>query len=164
MDQHMGAAPNYTIDPAWMNRVQQIIDWSLDEGLYVMVNIHHDSWLWLNTMGTNYDEMLAKYNAAWIQIANHYKNYSNKLMYESINEPTFNVDTPSQLVLLNEINTSFFNIVRSSGGGNAVRPLVLPTIWTNASQEYLDSLNSMMANLNDSNLIATVHYYGYWPF
>lgn len=160
----MGAAPDYTIDPVFMARVQQVVDWSLDAGLYVMINIHHDSWLWLNTMGTNHDEMLAKYNAAWTQIANHFKNHSNKLMFESINEPTFNVDTATQLTLLNEINTSFFNIVRSSGGGNAVRPLVLPTIWTNASQEYLDSLNSTMASLNDTNLIATVHYYGYWPF
>lgn len=160
----MGAAPDYTIDPAFMARVQQVVDWSLDAGLYVMINLHHDSWLWLNTMGTNHDEMLAKYNAAWTQIANHFKNHSNKLMFESINEPTFNVDTATQLTLLNEINTSFFNIVRSSGGGNAVRPLVLPTIWTNASQEYLDSLNSTMASLNDTNLIATVHYYGYWPF
>ncbi|MGM0879795.1 MAG: cellulase family glycosylhydrolase [Bacillota bacterium] len=160
----MGAAPDYTIDPVFMARVQQVVDWSLDAGLYVMINLHHDSWLWLNTMGTNHDEMLAKYNAAWTQIANHFKNHSNKLMFESINEPTFNVDTATQLTLLNEINTSFFNIVRSSGGGNAVRPLVLPTIWTNASQEYLDSLNSTMASLNDTNLIATVHYYGYWPF
>lgn len=160
----MGAAPDYTIDPAFMARVQQVVDWSLDAGLYVMINLHHDSWLWLNTMGTNHDEMLAKYNAAWTQIANHFKNHSNKLMFESINEPTFNVDTATQLTLLNEINTSFFNIVRSSGGGNAVRPLVLPTIWTNSSQEYLDSLNSTMASLNDTNLIATVHYYGYWPF
>lgn len=160
----MGAAPDYTIDPVFMARVQQVVDWSLDAGLYVMINLHHDSWLWLNTMGTNHDEMLAKYNAAWTQIANHFKNHSNKLMFESINEPTFNVDTATQLTLLNEINTSFFNIVRSSGGGNAVRPLVLPTIWTNSSQEYLDSLNSTMASLNDTNLIATVHYYGYWPF
>jgi len=43
-DSHMGGAPDYTIDPVWMDRVQQIVDWSLDAGLYVMLNLHHDSW------------------------------------------------------------------------------------------------------------------------
>jgi aryl-phospho-beta-D-glucosidase BglC (GH1 family) len=162
--QHTGPGPSYTIDPAWMSRVQQIVDWSLSAGLYVMINIHHDSWQWVNTMGTNHDQVLAEYQAIWTQIANNFKNYSNKLMFESINEPTFNVDTATQLTLLNELNTAFFHVVRDTGGGNAVRPLVLPTLWTNAGQQYLDSLNSTITNLNDPNLITTVHYYGFWPF
>ena len=54
--QHTGPGPDYTIDPAWMSRVQQIVDWSLDAGLYVMINVHHDSWQWVNTMGTNHDK------------------------------------------------------------------------------------------------------------
>src|SRR5688500_14615297 len=40
-DGRMGGAPDYTIDPAWMDRVQQVVDWSLEEGLYVMINVHH---------------------------------------------------------------------------------------------------------------------------
>ena len=46
--------------------------------------------------------------AVWTQIANKFKNYSNNLMFESINEPVFNVDTATQFSLLNELNTSFF--------------------------------------------------------
>ena len=85
----MGGAPDYTIDPAWMDRVQQVVDWSLEEGLYVMINIHHDTWMWVSTMPTNHDEVLAKYNAIWTQIADRFKNHSNKLMFESVNEPSF---------------------------------------------------------------------------
>jgi endoglucanase len=162
--QHTGPGPSYTIDPAWMSRVQQIVDWSLSAGLYVMINVHHDSWQWVNTMGSNHDQVLAEYQSIWTQIANKFKNYSNNLMFESINEPVFNVDTATQFSLLNELNTSFFHVVRDTGGGNAARPLVLPTLWTNASQANLDSLNSTITNLNDSNLITTIHYYGYWPF
>ncbi|RCW49605.1 cellulase (glycosyl hydrolase family 5) [Paenibacillus prosopidis] len=55
----MGGAPDYTVDPAWMDRVQQVVDWSLEEGLYVMINVHHDAWMWLRTMPTNHDEVLA---------------------------------------------------------------------------------------------------------
>ena len=44
-----------------MSRVQQIVDWSLQAGLYVMINVHHDSWQWVNTMATNHDAGLAEY-------------------------------------------------------------------------------------------------------
>lgn len=163
--QRMGDGPDYTIDQAFMNRVEEVVDWSLDAGLYVMINLHHDSWMWVNTLGTNHDEVLARFDAAWVQIADHFKNHPNKLMFESINEPSFaNVDLAQQFVLLNELNTSFHEIVRDSGGKNDVRPLVLPTLWTNAGQEHLDQLTQAFVNLNDPNLIATVHYYGFWPF
>ena len=54
--------------------------------------------------------------------------------------------------------------MRDSGGKNADRPLVLPTLWTTASQQNLDELTATITKLNDPNLIATVHYYGFWPF
>jgi aryl-phospho-beta-D-glucosidase BglC (GH1 family) len=163
--QHTGSAPSYTVDPAWMDRVQQIVDWSLQAGLYVMINLHHDSWNWVNTMATNHDAVLAEYNAVWTQIANRFKNHSNKLMFESINEPYFDgVDETTQLSLLDELNTAFFNVVRGTGGGNATRPLVLPTLHTGSVQTYIDSLNSTITKLNDPNLITTVHFYGLWQF
>ena len=87
-------------------------------------------------------------------------------MFESINEPVFgnNLDATTQMSLLNELNTDFYNVVRGTGGGNATRPLVLPSLWTNAGQQNLDSLNSTIASLNDLNIIATIHFYGFWPF
>lgn len=162
---HTGAAPDYTVDPAWMNRIQQVVDWSLDAGLYVMINLHHDNIRWINQMPTNHDAVLAQYNALWTQIADRFKNHSNKLMFESVNEPQFvNVDNAKQNELLDELNTSFFHIVRASGGANDVRPLVLPTLVTNGVQLDMDYLASTMAKLNDKNLIATIHFYGFWPF
>ena len=125
----MGGAPDYTINKDWMDRVQQVVDWSLEEGLYVMINIHHDNWMWASKMPTNHDEALAKYNAIWTQVADRFKNHSDKLMFESVNEPFFeNVDVTTQHAFLDELNKSFVHIVRASGGNNDVRPLVLPTI------------------------------------
>ena len=46
--QHQGGAPNYTIDAAYLNRVKEVVDWALADGFYVMINIHHDSWQWIN--------------------------------------------------------------------------------------------------------------------
>ncbi|MCG7216846.1 cellulase family glycosylhydrolase [Paenibacillus mucilaginosus] len=164
--QHTGPAPSYTVDPAWMSRVQQIVDWSLEAGLHVMINMHHDSVEWVNTMDTNHDQVVAEYTAVWKQIANTFKDYPNKLVFESINEPVFgnNLADTTQMSLLDELNTTFFNIVRESGGNNGVRPLVLPSLWTNASQKYVDSLAATIEQLNDPNLITTVHFYGLWHF
>lgn len=162
---HVGPAPTYTVDPAWMDRVQQVVDWSLDSGMYVMLNAHHDSWQWLSAMPANHDAVMAKYSAIWTQISARFANYSNKLMFEATNEQTFDgVDHATALTYLNELETTFHSIVRSSGGQNGTRPLVL-TVWGGSGdQQNMDSLKATINSLNDPNLIATIHFYGFWPF
>lgn len=167
-DVHIGAAPNYTIEAAYLARVQQVVDWALAEKLYVMINLHHDSWVWISGMEQKHDEVLARYNAAWTQIAAKFKSYPDKLMFESVNEPRFTdggtTDEAKATAMLTELNKSFHSIVRSSGGKNAVRPLVLPTLESSPTQERMDVLYQTITGLKDPNLIATVHYYGFWPF
>lgn len=128
-----------------------------------MINVHHDSWLWVSHMEEKHDETLARYNAAWTQIADRFKDKSDKLMFESINEPRF-TDEAKMEQMLTELNTSFHQIVRNSGGKNAVRPLVLPSLETSPTQPRMDQLYKTITALNDPNIIATVHYYGFWPF
>ncbi|MGM1022439.1 MAG: cellulase family glycosylhydrolase [Bacillota bacterium] len=167
-DKHIGAAPNYTVDSAYMNRVDEVVRWALDANLYVMINVHHDSWLWVSSMEPKHDEVLARYKALWTQIANRFKDQPNKLMFESINEPRFSeggtTDETKMKQMLQELNVSFHKIVRASGGNNATRPLVLPGLDTSPAQNKINELYNTITKLNDPNLIATVHYYGYWPF
>lgn len=167
-DQHMGEAPDYTIEKAYLDRVEEVVGWALDAKLYVMINVHHDSWLWVSHMEKKHDEVLARYNAAWTQIADRFKDKPNKLMFESINEPRFtdggSTDEAKMEEMLVELNTSFHTIVRNSGGDNDVRPLVLPSLETSPTQARMDGLYKTITDLNDPNLIATVHYYGFWPF
>ncbi|MEK5058309.1 cellulase family glycosylhydrolase [Paenibacillus shunpengii] len=167
-DSHIGEAPNYTIEPAYLDRVEQVVDWALDEDLYVMVNVHHDSWLWISHMETKHDEVLARYNAIWTQVADHFKDHSNKLMFESVNEPRFSdggtTDEEKMFDMLKELNLSFHSILRESGGKNTERPLVLSTLEASPTQERMDELYATITELNDPNIIATVHYYGFWPF
>jgi endoglucanase len=164
--QHEGGAPNYTIDPAFLVRVEQVVDWALDDGLYVMLNLHHDSWQWVTNMPTQHDAVLARYNATWSQLADRFKDESNKLVLESINEQGFTGSSgdAQDYSLMNELNTSFFDIVRKTGGNNATRYLVLPTLYDNGDQGRLDALGTTITALDDPNLIASIHYYGYWPF
>jgi endoglucanase len=164
--QHQGAAPGYTIDAAYLNRVKEVVDWALADGFYVMINIHHDSWQWIANMPGDRANVLARYNAIWTQLSTAFRDSSAKLVFESVNEPQFTGSSgdAQNAELLNELNTSFHRIVRQSGGNNASRLLVLPSLHTSADQARLDELASTMSALNDPNLIATVHYYGFWPF
>ncbi|WFE44043.1 cellulase family glycosylhydrolase [Verrucosispora sp. WMMD1129] len=163
---HHGPAPSYTIDAAWLNRIKEVVGWALDDGFYVMINLHHDSWQWIHEMPTNRTTVLNRYNALWTQIAAAFRDHSPRLHFESVNEPQFaNSSGDAQNAeLLHELNVNFHRIVRASGGTNATRMLVLPTLHTSSEQARINELTTTINQLDDRNLIATVHFYGYWPF
>ncbi|MFD8126036.1 cellulase family glycosylhydrolase [Streptomyces mirabilis] len=162
---HQGAAPNYTIDPAYMSRVKQVVDWAITDGLYVIIDVHHDSWKWTSKMSTDHDQVLARFDTTWTQIATEFRNEPAQLVFESVNEPQFdNADNTRKAQLLNELNASFHKVVRASGGNDKNRLLMLPTEVCTPDQRLMDGLVTTIKSLHDSRLIATVHYYGYFPF
>jgi endoglucanase len=165
-DGRQGGGPDYTMDPAWLARVSEVVSWALADGLYVMINMHHDSWLWVNQLATDHDNVLARYTATWTQIAAVFRDAPSKLVFESINEPQFSGTSGDEqnYELLNELNAAFHRIVRASGGANATRLLVLPTLYTNGDQGRLDALAATLTALHDPNLATTIHFYGFWPF
>lgn len=164
--QHEGPAPDYTIDPATLDRVEQVVDWALDEDLAVLLDVHHDSWLWVNQMPTRHDEVVAQFRATWQQLADRFRDHPRTLLFESINEPQFAgaADEAQEYALLDELNVAFHEVVRATGGRNADRVLVLPTLHTDSGQARLDALVQTFDALGDTNVAATFHYYGYWPF
>jgi aryl-phospho-beta-D-glucosidase BglC (GH1 family) len=160
-----GDAPSYTIDPTFLARYAEVVQWALDEGLYVMINIHHDSWYWAGNIGSDDGTLMKKYIAIWTQLANYFKDYSDKVSFESINEPQFwTGSTANQIKILEGVNTQFYHIVRNSGGNNVTRMLILPTLNTNDSTDRCLSLYNTIKGFNDDNIIAAFHYYGFWPF
>ncbi|MEV3936595.1 cellulase family glycosylhydrolase [Glycomyces sp. NPDC049804] len=164
---HTGPAPDYEIDPDVMARVQEVVDQALAEGLYVMINTHHDSWQYLNKFSdpAQHDAVLAQFDATWVQISETFKDYPKQLVFEAMNEVGWNdVSTEENHALMAELNASFHEIVRNSGGDNDDRLLVLETVHTNAAQEHLDALAAEIEELDDPMLAATTHQYGYWPF
>jgi endoglucanase len=162
---HQSSTAPYTIDAAFMSRVKQVVDWAIADGLYVDLNVHHDSWQWIADMPADPDGVLARFDSTWTQIATALKDEPRHLLFESVNEPQFNNATDAQKAqLLDKLNTSFEHIVRASGGRNSNRLLILPTVGSTPSQALMEDLSTEMASLNDDNLVATVHYYGFWPF
>jgi aryl-phospho-beta-D-glucosidase BglC (GH1 family) len=162
-----GAAPDYTIDAKFLARYAEVVQWALDEGLYVMINLHHDSWNWAAAIDASWDNgaSMLRYKAIWTQLANYFKDYSDKVCFESLNEPQFWTDgTANQIKILEDVNTEFYKIVRNSGGKDATRMLVLPTLNTNDSDDRCTSLYNTIKGFDDKNIMATFHYYGFWPF
>ncbi|UCM89417.1 cellulase family glycosylhydrolase [Streptomyces marincola] len=160
------APGDHALDPDHLDRVAEVVDWALDDGFWVMLNIHHDSWQWISSMPADREGVRARYDAMWEQLAERFRDAPDRLVFESVNEPQFSGSSgdAENAELLHELNTSFHEIVRGSGGRNDDRLLVLPSLHTSADQARLDELMATFDVLDDPNLIATVHYYGYWPF
>lgn len=160
-----GPENNYKIDEDFLTRYEEVVRWSLEEDLYVMVNVHHDSWTWLTHWNGDIEaEEHIKYSRIWEQLAERFKDFDERLMFESINEPEFDASEESQINYVATLNNSFYNIVRHSGGKNADRMLVMPGVYSDHTQNRLDALYNQIEAFDDNNIIATVHYYGDWVY
>jgi endoglucanase len=123
-------APDYTVNATWMDRVEQVVDWALARQFWVVINVHHDSWQWADlSVDTDLDAKFAKLEKLWTQIADRFKSKSERLIFESLNEPVGS--TQAHADRYNDLNQRFVNIVRSSGGYNQDRLLTLPGLNTN---------------------------------
>ncbi|MFD9303423.1 cellulase family glycosylhydrolase [Streptomyces sp. NPDC060048] len=162
---HQSTTAPYTIDAAYMARVEQLVDWALADGLYVVLNVHHDSWMWVEKITSDHDNVMARFNSTWSQISTTFRDAPRTLIFEGINEPSFANATDAQKVsYLKELQTSFHSVVRASGGANASRMLSLTTPGGSGDQVHLDNLYATILALKDRQLIAQVHFYSWYPF
>ncbi len=163
---------NYTISSEYLARVKQVVDWSLDTGMYVILNIHYDNGWW-SDFPTKKDECMKKYTRVWEQLTDAFGDYDDKLMFESLNEEggwdsvwnqwTGTEDQKKQsYALLNEINQKFVDIVRSSGKNNAERHLLIAGYKTDVALTC-DPLFEMPED-SAGRCAVSVHYYTPSPF
>ena len=155
----------YVIDKKWLKRYKQVVDWATDEGLYVMINIHHDSWTWLkNWDGKESSEEYRMFCDFWKQLAAYMADESGKVCFETINEPTFEASGDiSAQDKLDAINLAAYKIIRATKG-NEKRMIVMPTMVTKTEAEHCEPLQKLILSLNDDHVIATVHYYSEWVY
>ena len=83
-DEHTQTSPPYHVDDAWMNRIEQVVDWGLSRGLFIVINAHHEEWIKANYDNAGYR---ARFDSIWSQIAVRFRDKSEKLLFEIINEP-----------------------------------------------------------------------------
>ena len=82
-DNHTGKTAPYKINETWMNRIEQVVDWGLERNMFIVINTHHDDWIKSDYSATN----KARFDSIWSQIAVHFKDMPEKLIFEIINEP-----------------------------------------------------------------------------
>ncbi|SDT44428.1 Aryl-phospho-beta-D-glucosidase BglC, GH1 family [Mucilaginibacter mallensis] len=152
------------IDPAWLTRVQQVVQYCINDGMYAILNIHYDGgWLENNCTTTAQPAVNAKQKALWEQIATQMRGFDQHLLFASTNEPNSATDTTGMRVLLSYHQT-FINAVRSTGGHNSYRTLVIQGP-KGGDMVYTDSLmNTMPTDPASNRLMVEIHNYTPWNF
>lgn len=170
----------YTINDAYFNRVEEVINYALNNEMYAIVNIHYDG-DWWGQFGDADDKVReqawARYEAFWNQIANRYKEYSDRLIFESANEELGErlndnwvtrdgksgvLSTEEQYNVTNQINQKFVEIVRATGGNNTYRHLLIAGFDTDVEKtcdsRFVMPTDTVTAN-GTEKLSVSVHYY-----
>jgi endoglucanase len=121
---HLSNRSKATIDPAWLARVKQVVGYCVNNGVYVIINAHADlGWLEDNVNDIKKDSVNAMQKAIWEQIATTLRDFDEHLLFASTNEPK--ADNAGQMAILNGYHETFINAVRSTGGRNSYRVLVV---------------------------------------
>ena len=163
---HISNAATYEIDAAWMARVKEIVDYCINEGLYVVLNDHWDGgWLEEHIKDSNPDAIARNkqiLKALWTQIANTFINYDEHLLFAGLNEP--NADNQAATNNLIQYNQTFVDAVRETGGNNARRVLVVQGPSTNIDHTCNFMSGKMPTDAVPGKLAVEVHYYNPWQF
>ena len=132
---------NFTIDSAWLARVKEVVDYCIDNDMYVILNIHHDTSTQYYYPSSTYKTQSVKFvKSIWSQVAAYFKDYDQRLVFETLNEPRlvgtgdewwFPVDYPNNEVVdsinvINTLNQTAVDTIRAAGGKNNDRCIMVP--------------------------------------
>ncbi len=161
----MGGAPSYNVLPAWMDRVQEVVDYAYSRGVYVIVNIHHEEWHFPSE--ENKDAAAEQLAALWTAIATRFRDYDEHLIFEGMNEPRkkgtsveWNGGDKEGRDVVNYLDQVFVDTVRATGGNNTIRNLMVPGYAASSSDVALKGI----VLPEDEHLIVSVHAYTPYDF
>jgi endoglucanase len=169
-----GSAPDFIIREDWMNHVQYIVNMAISEGMYVIINTHHDEFIMRFDNASGGEQAVT---ALWTQIATRFKDYDEKLIFEGLNEPRRRTRDWSQSSdagaynwsgntedynTVNRWNQAFVNAVRATGGNNQHRHLMLATYAAQGTDNALNGFSlptDPVSGNGISRFILSVHVY-----
>ncbi len=150
------------IDADWLNRVKQVVQYGVENEMYVILNIHWDGgWLENNCTPAKQEENRAKQKAFWEQIATHLRHFDEHLLFAGSNEP--HVENATQMDVLLSYHQTFIDAVRSTGGRNTYRTLVVQGPATDIEKTE-DLMHTMPTDVTEDRLMAEVHFYSPYNF
>lgn len=157
---------NNVVDEAWMNRVQEVVDYAYSQDMFVILNIHHEEWH--DPYYETEAEVTEKLKTIWTQIGTRFAGYDEKLIFEGMNEPrkrntgvewTGGDDEGREVV--NRFNAAFVETVRGLGGNNAKRHLMIPGYAASSTDS---ALKAIKVPEGDDKIIISVHAYTPYAF
>ncbi len=146
-DAHVAVSPPYTVDPVFLARVEQVLDWALAQGRFVVVNAHHEAWLKENYGSAG----LARFTAIWQQVAQRLQHKPPRLLFEILNEPN-----GMNAAQADQVNAAVLPVMRAAN----------PTRLVVFSGHGFTPVDSLLAAAvpDDAYLIGNFHSYDPWPF
>jgi len=171
------ANSNYNIRLDWMIRITEVVNYAAGNGMYIILNTHHDDMdtsinneVLFQFTNAGVNQSLSAFRKIWEQIANNFKNYNEKLIFEALNEPRtkgspneWTGGTAEERNNLNKHYEVFIDVVRNSGGNNDKRILMINTYAASTSQAALDGL-VLPTDTISNKLIVSVHEYSPYNF
>lgn len=170
---------DYTIADAYLDRVDELITYAINNGMYVIINDHWDG-SWWGMFGSATEETretaFTMYTSMWTQLAERYHDYDESLIFESGNEELGNRLNDTDICkdsgslsedecyeMTNRINQTFVDTVRATGGNNADRFLLIAGYNTNIAKTCDDRFKMPKDTIPDK-LLVSVHYYDPWNY
>lgn len=155
----------YNIDPEWMARVQEIVNYAYERDMYVILNMHHEGWHYPTYAKA--EEIKTGLAACWKQIAENFKDYDEHLIFEGMNEPRWrgtewewNGGNDEGRDVVNQLNKVFVDTVRATGGNNEHRFLMICGYAANSGEGALSAIEVP----DDPRIIISVHAYTPYGF
>lgn len=168
---HVTPGENYKIDEDFLARVKEVVDYAYEDGLFIIINVHHEEWVNDKDIDKNYVKIGEELTSVWNQISEYFKDYDEHLIFEGMNEPRAAgtgyewEGTPECYDAVNYLNSLFVNTVRKSGGNNLERALMIPGYAASSSSRVLKSI--VIPEFEGSqaqNIIISVHCYSPYEF
>lgn len=156
------------VDSAWMSRVKEVVDYAIDNDMYVILNLHHEEWVDRADLGTAYNEMKPKFLKIWSQINDQFKDYDQHLIFESMNEPRAKGTDhewwgpqQSEVDTINKLNADFVDLIRSSNSPYAkTRLLMIPGYCASSDS----TIYSKIVVPDDDFVAVSIHAYSPYSF
>ena len=161
---------SYKISAYWLSRVKEVVDYAYNNGMYVIINIHHDiQKAYIYPTYETLSSSLEFINSVWVQLCDIFSDYDEHLIFESVNEPRLigtdlewwidtNTDIGREAIdCVMQMNRSFVDLVRASGGRNATRYLMTPSYC--ASYKYACDALFSLPDDPANRTIVSIHAY-----
>ena len=164
---HQGSAPNYIVEEDWLDRVEEVVNYGRANNMYVIINVHHDD-PWIIPTAAMTNEVSDRLAKLWTQIANRFKNYSDYVIFETLNEPRhegtpeeWSGGTAEGREAVNQYHQVSLDAIRATGGNNNLRQIMISTY---AASTLPLTMNALQIPNDDPNTIVSLHSYFPFPF